>query len=165
MSIKHIYINSPATTSRNPILRGNIFIGRSESILKNTESIKIAVAISQRKASREPEDWQKIIDTTVITKNNSSFLKAKDDYQKDGLVWVLETPIFEKTPVKVVIENSELLQCGFQIEIFARDALITREVPPNPTVSTGVTIRFEIGWQVLSYSSAATPVVEPLQIE
>lgn len=160
--IRNVFINSPASTSTgrtNQILTGNLFVG---NFTNKNESVKIAFSINRREHQREISEWINIINRkSITTKQKAGFLISCDDWQKSGLTWVIATPIFEKTPVKIVIDKNELLEPGFKIEIFTRDALIVREVPLNPELASGATITFEINWTATSNSTAATPVIEP----
>lgn len=161
--VRNIFISSPASTGRtNQILEGNLFIGNSTSLENKNESVKIAFSVSRREHQREISEWINILNSqSITTKPKAAFLISRNDWQSTGLTWVIATPIFEKTPVKIVIEGSELLEPGFKIEIFTRDALIVREVPPNRDLASGAKIDFEISWTIGSNSSTATPVVVP----
>lgn len=163
--VKSIYISSPASTSSEQpekILTGNLFIGNQNEFPNKAESVKIAFSINRRDHQWDISEWIDIINQKSITTGpKSTFLISRNDWIKTGLTWVISTPIFQKTPVKIVVDKNELLEPGFKVEIFTRDALIVREIPLSEDLATGVTITFEINWTAVSDSSSATPVVEP----
>lgn len=163
--MKNIFINSPASTSNgrtDQILTGKLFIGNPGSAANKAESVKIAFSINRRDQKREISEWINIINRKSITsKPKASFLIAREDWLNTGLTWVISTPIFQRTPVKIVLDKNELLEPGFKVEIFTRDALIVREIPVNPDLATGAIITFEINWTATSDSTTATPTVEP----
>lgn len=167
-NVRNIFINSPASASTarpNKIITGNLFIGNPNSLTNSAESVKIAFSVNHRQNVRQPTEWTTLLNhNPITTQPKSSFLISRDDWIRNGLTWVVATPIFEKTPIKIVFDQNELLEPGFKIEIYTRDALIVREVPLNPDLATGATITFEIDWSTTSNTNAASPLVEPTGI-
>lgn len=161
--VKTIIINSPASTSPpKKILSGKICI--EQKSIEGHEAVKIAVAISRRERIRNLSDWLEIIRKPTSPAKSGGFAIDKEDWFRSGLLWTISTPIFETTKIKIQIDPSELLQSGFRVEIFSRDAVIIREVQPSDDLSTGATITFAINWTVNSNSTDATPEIQPLGI-
>lgn len=166
-SVKSVFINAPATSSTNQtngVLTGNLSI-ENKNCEKSGESIKVAFSVNKRENKRELKDWLNIINKRqILSKQNSTFVLKKEDWLRNGGTWVIATPVFEKTSVKLTLDASELLEPGFMVQIFTRDALIIREVPADRNLATGVTINFEIGWTAVSNIAAAEPAIEPLRL-
>lgn len=154
---KTVYVNSPASTSSNfEFLNGQMCTPYTDK----TESVKVVVAIGQRSAQRNIDDWLSILaKKSPTTRNKSNFVITKEDWLNNGLVWVFSTTIFKPTPINIVFNRSPILESGFRIEIFSRDTVITREVPPSTDLSTGLTVSFEINWTIASNTISATPIV------
>lgn len=98
----------------------------------------------------------------MIPKSRTPFVITKQDWFNNGLIWVISTPIFETTPIKIFFEKNHYLQEGFQAEIFFRDAVIAREVPPSSELVIGATVTLEINWTIASNTAKATLIVETL---
>lgn len=159
-NIRNIYIDSPASTSGgrcNQVLSGTFFVPNSIK----TEIVKIAIAISRRDHQRSVSEWLNIISRKSPTRHQANFLISKENWQNHGLVWVVESPIFESTPIKIVFDKNTILEPGFRVEIFSRDSIIVREVPPNNDLASGASVSFTVSWKVASNTADATPTVEP----
>lgn len=158
-TIQRIFIDAPATTNAHPyeFLSGELNFPYCDQ----SESIKIAILISKRKTPTSFTEWSSIIgNKTPQTKAKTAFVINKEDWQNTGLIWTLPTPIFQTTPIKIAFDKNSLLDLGFRIEIYARDTVITREVPPSPELTKGATISFGINWIIATNTAAATPIVE-----
>lgn len=161
--IKNIYIDAPASSSvyrhENDFISGYLTV----PCININESVKVALVIGKKKQPRSIKEWSKILDDTQVTnKVKTPFVITKHDWLNNGLICVISTPIFETTPIKIFFEKNYHLQEGFQIEIFSRDTVITREVPPSSELTIGATVAFEINWTITSNTDKATPIVETL---
>lgn len=156
--INRIYIEAPATTSIEKIydcLHGEL----NTKCFDTDENINIVLVVCKRK--RATTEWSKILNSKLPqAREKTTFVITKEDWFSEGLIYVIPTPIFETTPIKLIFERNPILELGFKVEIFARDTVITREVAPSSNLSTGVTVSFAINWTIASNTTLATPVVE-----
>lgn len=131
-----------------------------DDISNSKEVVLVAVGINKRLSPRNSEEWKSVLATKApLQRNKSVFTLNVDQLNKNGLLWVIPTSIFEPTKVRIQLSANETLEAGFRVEIFARNTIINRDVPAAADLKTGTTVKFEIGWTLLNDTQKATPTV------
>lgn len=124
------------------------------------ERIRVGINIRANPKPRSIQDWNSIINRkSPLTGNSKSFQIDQSYWFGSGINFVIPTPVFDETLVKISLNPSALLSTGFTVEVFNRDSTIVHEVRPDAKYSAGAEISFRIKWNINSNTAAATPII------
>lgn len=107
--------------NKNITLVGAIFIEKTRGT--NREKVDIVVSLRKHARPRPVQDWNRLINRKQpTTVSRREFVIDRDCWiNHNGINWIIPTPLFGETTVKIRLAPSALLSTGFILEIFRRD--------------------------------------------
>lgn len=144
------------TTLVQPSLSGTIYINESPN--SSPERVKVVISLRKLTKTRPVKEWTQINQRRQPTTVNQRGFTVDRTYRLNskGINWVVPTPLFGETSIKISLEASALLSTGFILEVFRR---IKHEVQPSADLTIGCNINFKISWNLSTNPVGATPTI------
>lgn len=148
------------TPRERTVVNGTIKIQKPYQQNSFAERIRIGVNIRATSKPRPTREWLDVINRkTPLNVNKKQFQIDQEYWFTTGINWVIPTPVFDESVIKISLEPSALLTTGFTVEVFNRDSTIVHEVQPDAKFAAGAEIVFRNKWNVTSNTSLATPTI------
>lgn len=166
-SNKLVYVQSVSASASRPnkeqkeriVVNGSLKIQRPYC-QSFAERIRIGVNIRANSKPRPTCEWLDIIyRKTPLTVNKKQFQIDQNYWFSTGINWVIPTPVFDESVIKISLEPSALSTTGFIVEVLNRDSTIVHEVQPDVKFAAGAENVFRNKWNVTSNTSLATPTI------
>lgn len=154
--------NEPYAVHSKSKLIGNLSIKRSGIDTGFAERVRIGASLRGNVKPKTIKEWERIVkNKSPTTTPNRNFQIDENFWFGKGISWVIPTPLFETTSIKLNLEASALLSTGFIIEIFRRDSTIVHEVKPTTVFTGGCIVKFDVNWNLSTNTANATPILKP----
>lgn len=141
-------------------LDGTLIINKQCPKSNYGENVQIGVSIKAPRLPRSNQDWQEVLSKSKVIKGTTKgFQQTFNSWFEGGTTWVIATPLFGTTKIKIVLEPSALITTGFAIETYLRKLTTIHVIEPNAAYGAGVTIEFEVKWEFGAENLDAVPKV------
>lgn len=142
-------------------LDGTLFIKKESPKSSYGENIRIGICIKAPSLPKSDQDWEQILEKTKIIKDNKrGFTQTERTWFNGGISWVIATPTFGITNLKIVLKPSALATTGFTIETYYRKFTATHVIDPNASFGTGLTIEFNVSWDLSVDNQDQKPTIK-----